>query len=1331
MSEDKIVGCIVKTKFVTASSSIFSGYINYINRENAVRNDHISDFSIYTDYMDNPEKTTDLFTANSYHLTEIEKQQYQDLYEKAQINGSPMWQTVISFDNRWLEKNGIYDSESGFLAAKKLMAYTRNAVKPMLKAEGLENAIWSAAIHYNTDNLHIHIATAEPIPTRKMVQVKTIRFSSDWVKQNSIIKGETVTFGERVAAHKNKNYAYRHIHNRITDILSKQGYNTRLLGDYITINSNGCIDLSYRGTNDLIPNMTKLIDDHWEYKGSFKESSIAKCKSSIVNQIINHSLDNKRLNEVVRNNIAASMRGNILFEDREIVRQFLYIYEQLPEQRNDWHYKVNKIAHLRPEIDKITDMYLSKYKTDEFAEFKTLVNKQAELYQEAYGGDAEKRRILNKTKDLYTRCGNAILNQMKIIDLRDIRELESSSYIAAEVNEAAVTGESTDFDGKIDYKSYTTGKYENTSKYWTNAFKEAKRNLSDVLSFEDGLEKDTALEKILSVFENEIVNGNDVAAYELGRYYKLGTFGIIDHEKSQQYLKTAFNGFINELNSDNWLKNMIAMDELRRYRQLYSQSDYEEQIKQIARNLESDEWMQNYLNYKVGRMLLDGEGTEKDILQGISHLEQSTSPFAYYTLGNLYYHSNDIEQDYEKAYEYFSLAGFPEIGEKPMPFAIYNMAEMIEKGLIEEKRFSKDELYQKALSQFISSEKENPNDLTEYKIASMLLAGKGCAVDEKAAEEYLIKSMSYGNTYAQTKLANLYMKRENPFDAKKAVMLLQIAAELGNALAQYQLGKIRIDKNSKYFKPEVGIELLEKAAEQDNDFALYTLGNVYLKGKIIDKDLNSALNYLNAAAEKGNQYAQYTLGMINLNGEGENIKPDIPTAINYLDKAAKQGNAFAQYQLGKLYLENKEIKDIKKALDFIEKVSEQDNSYLHYNLGRLYLENEDIYDVNKAISFLALSAENDNPFAAYTLGNLYSQDRFIKSDKTIADQWYKQAYEVFAAIEKNEKINTDDSILYNLGIMNQNGLGTDKNTDKGINYLLKAAQNNHEFAQYTLGKIYLQGEDVNKNTEYASLWLERAAEQGNQYAQYLLGKALLDDETIEQNIPLAIDYLNKSAEQGNDFAQYQLGRTYYYEEYGLKNIYQSLIHFTDSAEQGNQYAQYQLGLIYYKGDDIDQNGNLAIDYLNRSAEQGNQFAQYTLGIINLKGEICDANVHKAIEYFELSAEQNNQFAQYQLGKLYYFGADGIDQDREKGIQYLNLSAEQGNEYAIALLNWKPTIYTNHLHDSQSFNETMVSLSSDMRQLFERLSNEHDHMLNQMIFQKLEREKAKEDNQIQY
>lgn len=79
-----------------------------------------------------------------------------------------MWQHVISFDNEWLKECGIINNETDQINEIRLREATRAAMLQLQKDEGLENAIWSAAIHFNTDNIHIHIAMVEPVPMREM-----------------------------------------------------------------------------------------------------------------------------------------------------------------------------------------------------------------------------------------------------------------------------------------------------------------------------------------------------------------------------------------------------------------------------------------------------------------------------------------------------------------------------------------------------------------------------------------------------------------------------------------------------------------------------------------------------------------------------------------------------------------------------------------------------------------------------------------------------------------------------------------------------------------------------------------------------------------------------------------------------------------------------------------------------------------------------------------------------------------------------------------------------------------------------------------------------------
>jgi hypothetical protein len=163
-------GVVLKTKFVTSNLKAYQEYVDYVDREDAKKEygAHEKLFTLYQDYLANPDKTSSLFTDQSDGLNEEEKKNLKQVFETAQANNSIMWQDVITFHNPWLEEQGLYDSRRHTVDEKKVMDITRKAVNDMLKREKLNgSAVWSAAIHYNTNNIHIHIATVEPHPTRE------------------------------------------------------------------------------------------------------------------------------------------------------------------------------------------------------------------------------------------------------------------------------------------------------------------------------------------------------------------------------------------------------------------------------------------------------------------------------------------------------------------------------------------------------------------------------------------------------------------------------------------------------------------------------------------------------------------------------------------------------------------------------------------------------------------------------------------------------------------------------------------------------------------------------------------------------------------------------------------------------------------------------------------------------------------------------------------------------------------------------------------------------------------------------------------------------------
>lgn len=168
---------VLKSKFILPTSKEYTEYVNYIDRDDAKVNVNIdrdssnaTDFSLFhsfMDYMDDEEKHGELFTDTKDTLSDNEKGNLKKVFQEGQENGSPMWQDVISFDNVWLEEQGLYNSKTHTINEKEVRNIVRETMNTMMKNEQMRNAVWTASVHYNTDNIHIHVATIEPNPTRE------------------------------------------------------------------------------------------------------------------------------------------------------------------------------------------------------------------------------------------------------------------------------------------------------------------------------------------------------------------------------------------------------------------------------------------------------------------------------------------------------------------------------------------------------------------------------------------------------------------------------------------------------------------------------------------------------------------------------------------------------------------------------------------------------------------------------------------------------------------------------------------------------------------------------------------------------------------------------------------------------------------------------------------------------------------------------------------------------------------------------------------------------------------------------------------------------------
>lgn len=316
---------IVKSKFIASGKKSFKNYINYIDRKDThSKKNHKNEFKNYQNYMNDEEKSTGLFTKELDFMSENDKEVYKDIFDKSQKNGSILWQDVISFDNEWLKEIGILNGKD--IDEIKLKSATRSAMNELLKKEGtLHNSIWSAAIHYNTDNIHIHVATVQ-----------------------------TFNYSER---------------------------------------------------------------------GKRKQKSINSMKSQVANILLDRSEENQKLNEFIRDKVINHKKNNSTYTlknrllNPELIKQISEIQKNLPKDKRQWNYNMTTMAHVKPEIDKFTDMYITKYFPKEYEEFKKNLDKEVAIFKRSYGENSSAENYkLNKINDLKQRFGNVVLKEIKELE---------------------------------------------------------------------------------------------------------------------------------------------------------------------------------------------------------------------------------------------------------------------------------------------------------------------------------------------------------------------------------------------------------------------------------------------------------------------------------------------------------------------------------------------------------------------------------------------------------------------------------------------------------------------------------------------------------------------------------------------------------------------------------------------------------------------------------------------------------------------------------------------------------------------------------------------------
>lgn len=746
-------GVVAVNTFCKADSKYFAGYIGYMDRDEAIRKEHIKEFDLFTGYMgymgnhrktlveEEPEKISGLFTANSDLSEGKEIQDLKEVYKRAQDKGSMMWQTVLSFDNEWLNQMGIYDKETGALDEKRFKQAVRRSVITLQEKEALQNSVWSGAIHYNTDNIHVHIAMVEPEPARKKKlykQYEVVQINGKW--------------------------QYRMVANPET------------------------------GRKERVPLCDadgKIIEKE-EYIGKFKESSLKAMKSTMVEQLSNDKEINIRINTLIRDEIVNGAKNYELYNDEEFRNAFMDIYHRLPEDKRLCNYGNNIMQPLRADIDELSKQFIEKYYKEQYDEVLSLIFKQAERYKIAYGGD-ENQFFEKKVDDIFYRLGNAILAEMKELAKKeaaeDVMKEGAESFEQSDTSEEALNFDMTDDkrghseSQRISRKIFVEGVYMS----WEPDYKEARNDIYERKNME------AATRAMLQLADN----GNVLAMYEAGNIYRFGRGVDIDPEKAHQYYEKALEGFKTLEHSGEYIKFKGYLN-YRIGKQYYhgmgTEQNFETSAQYFIRSEEVSEKGNIYAEYLLGNQYSKGDGVPMDTDMAVMYYEKSAdggNAYAQYRMGQIYEKGEWVKENPQQSYEYYkeALHSFELIKEKDDNM-FYRLGSMYLKG----KGTTID--MPKAI-EYLSQAAELGNDMAMYQIGKVFVRHGTNAKMVKDGIAYLNASAEKGNIYAAYELGEVYRKNGSKKEAEEWYIK---SAAGGNEYAAARLHQLKNKSNSAFLQ---------------------------------------------------------------------------------------------------------------------------------------------------------------------------------------------------------------------------------------------------------------------------------------------------------------------------------------------------------------------------------------------------------------------------------------------------------------------------------------------------------------------------------------------------
>ena len=296
-----------------------------------------------------------------------------------------------------------------------------------------------------------------------------------------------------------------------------------------------------------------------------------------------------------------------------------------------------------------------------------------------------------------------------------------------------------------------------------------------------------------------------------------------------------------------------------------------------------------------------------------------------------------------------------------------------------------------------------------------------------------------------------------------------------------------VNKTNRTQKYTIPYEANEKAIRKRQIMSRYSqnkasdqveIGERYLKGNGFDKDEKLAFNWFKKAADQKNDKGMERLAFCYKNGLG--VKQDKEKAVSYYEESAKAGNTDAIKSVIKMYVDGDGIpKNMSRAFYWQETLAfKGDIEAQKYVISHKTFEYEKANITSNEVNQLGSNAYKANNF-----------------------DWAWFCFERGAAMGNEQS-------KYNQGLMYMEGKGVAKNYAKAIDYMSGSAEKGDVVAQYYIATMYNMGDmgnGFNRDGNKYIYWLTRAAENGHEDALYQLAQSYENGTSVKKNLKTAVE----------------------------------------------------------------------------------------------------------------------------------------------------------------------------------------------------------------------------------